>query len=248
MRLQNVWSWDALAVIVGFALTLLSVFGGQFYLEPALQSIGAIDSEIAAAQAKLKMMRAALALDNLAQQLGANVFSVQPNAEGDSTGADALVELEQRRFAHRHDGVRAFIAELGVAGEVDFNSASAEYSTLVDAEKRNFTLEDYRATNDFEARLATNTTSDENADLTRIMTLRRSRPAARAESNWRALMLTLASSLGAASLLVVALKASGDGKSAKPPIATDPHEAAIAILAAALEEARSRINASHGVA
>jgi hypothetical protein len=247
LRLRTGWSWEALAVLIGFALTLTSLVGGQFYLAPALQSVGTIDSEIAASQAKVKMTRAALALDNLTQQLGGNVFSVQPGAERDPAGAEALLALEQRRFAHRHDGVRAFIAELGVAGEVDFSSASAAYSALVDAEKRNFTLQTYQATNDFEAKLATQTTNDEIAELAHVAALQRSRPAARGESERRALLLALASSLGAASLMIAALKASSGAPTPRPP-AEEPRETAVALLAEALHEARSRIDASRSAA
>jgi hypothetical protein len=236
-------TWDGLVIVIGFALTLASLVDGQFYLEPALQGITTIDSEIAAKQAKVRMTRAAFALDNLAQQLGGNVFSVQPGAGRDPAGAAALIQLEQREFSHRHDGVRAFIAELGVAGEVDFSAASAAYAALVDAEKRNFTIENYQAANDFEAQLATKTGDDEIADLKRIAALQRARTAARGESDRRKLALAIASSLGAAALLVAALKATGDATPSRPPIPDDPREAAIALLAEALGEARSRVKA-----
>jgi hypothetical protein len=239
-------TWDGLVVVIGFALTLVSLVGGQFYLEPALQGLTTTDSEIAAKQAKVRSTRAALALDNLAQQLGGSAFSVQPGVGRDPAGAAALIQLEQREFSHRHDGVRAFIAELGVAGEVDFGAASATYAALVDAEKRNFTIENYQAANAFEAQLATKTGDDEIADLKRIGALQRARAAARGESDRCKLAVALASSLGAAALLVAALKASGDAAPSRAPIPDDPRAAAITLLAEALGEARSRIKASGG--
>jgi hypothetical protein len=245
-RWTNAWSWDAMAVLVGFALTLVSLVGGQIYLAPSLQAIVAIDREIATRQARMKIARDALALDDFAKQLGGALFLVQPASGEDVTGAQIVHELKHRALLQRHDGVRAALAALGLAGEVDFAAVSAAYEALVEAELRDFTLENFQAANAFDAALTTRAVKDEGADRLRIAALQRLRAPARAEAIWRALAMVLTSSLGGAFLLVATLKATVHAPPKPATASSDPRQAAIDLLTDALSQMRARIARAGG--
>jgi hypothetical protein len=236
----NVGSWDTMAVLMGFALTLVSLVGGQIYLTPSLQAISGIDREIATRQARMRITRNALALDDFAKQLGGALFLVKPASPEGTDGAQTIHVLKNRALLQRHDGVRAAFASLGLAGEVDFTTVSGAYDALVDAELRDFTLETFQAANSFDAELTTKAVKDEGADRLRITALQRLRVPSRAEAAWRDLAMILASSLGGAFLLVATLKATVHA----PPTRaapSDPQQAAIELLADALSQTHARI-------
>jgi hypothetical protein len=229
-----------MAILVGFALTLVSLVGGQIYLTPSLQAIGAIDREIAAKQARMRITRDSLALDDFAKQLSGALFLVKPASPEDADGAQTIHELKKRALLQRHDGVRAAFASLSLAGEVDFATVSGAYDALVGAEMRDFTLANFQAANSFDAELTTRAVKDEGADRLRITALQRLRAPARTEAAWRDLTMILASSLGGAFLLVATLKATVHA----PPTRaapSDPQQAAIELLADALSQTHARI-------
>jgi hypothetical protein len=234
-------SWDGLAVLLGFALTLISLVGGQIYLEPSLRAVTSIDSQIAAKRARVKALRAANALNDFTSQLGSAVFSVQPGPNRAPAGAATLGQLEHRSLLRRHDGARAFIAALGLAGEIDFPTASAAYEKLVGAESRDFTLENFRAANIFIGDISNKVVRDWGEETTRITALQRSRFAARREADQRSLILVLVSALGSSLVFVATLKASGGVKPAAPAPKSDKPVAVSDLLAAALIETRARI-------
>ena len=92
------WSWNGFAVLVGFALTLVSLVGGQTYLEPAIRAVTAIDQEIAAKRAKMTITCDAVALDDFAKQLGGAVFTVQPGSTDDLVAAELMGASEGLGF------------------------------------------------------------------------------------------------------------------------------------------------------
>ena len=63
-RWMSWWSSDRIAILVGFALTIVSLIGGQAYVEPAIQAATAIDQEIAAKRARMMIIDDAVALDD----------------------------------------------------------------------------------------------------------------------------------------------------------------------------------------
>jgi hypothetical protein len=237
-----------MAVLMGFALTLVSLVGGQIYLTPSLQAIAAIDREIAAKQVRMRITRNALALDDFAKQLGGALFLLKPASIEDVGGAQILHELKHRALLQRHDGVRAAFASLGLAGEVDFATVSGAYDTLVGAEMRDFTLENFQAANSFDAELTNKAVKDEGADRLRITALQRLRAPTRAEAAWRDLAMILASALGGAFLLVATLKATVHAPPTRAAAASDPQQAAIELLADALSQTRARIAKARGAA
>jgi hypothetical protein len=243
-RWMTWWSSDRIAILVGFALTIVSLIGGQAYVEPAIQAATAIDQEIAAKRARMMIIDDAVALDDLAKQLGGAVFIAQPRSTDGVVAVETHQELKKRSLLHRHDGVRATIAGLGIAGEIDFPSASRAYEALVEAENRNFTFETYQAANDFDADMTTKAVKAHSSDRMRVLALQRMRAPAIAESDWRGLSILIVSSFGSLLILIATLKASNRSPPVPPRAPVDPRQAAIALLTAALAEARARIAAT----
>jgi hypothetical protein len=188
----------------------------------------------------MRITRNALALDDFAKQLGGTLFLVKPPSPEDEDGAQTIHELKSRALLQRHDGVRAAFASLGLAGEVDFATVSGAYDALVDAEMRDFTLENFQAANSVDAELTTKAVKDEGADQLRITALQRLRAPARTEAAWRDLAMILASSLGGAFLLVATLKATVHA-SPKRAENSNPKQTAIRLLADALSQTHARI-------
>jgi hypothetical protein len=235
------WSWDACAVLLGFALTLVSLVGGTTYLEPSLRSLEAISEDIASTRIKMEIIRDALALDDFTKQLSGTVFTLKPATTADVTSVEILHELKHRALVHRHDGVRAVIAELALAGEIDFASSSNTYEALVDAETRNFTFDNFQAANAFDEALTSKAVADQGADRLSVTALQRLRTPARAESVRRGLFLALVSSLGGLFLLIATLKATAHAPTPVLRSIPDPRQAAIHLLTEALHETRARI-------
>jgi hypothetical protein len=148
-------SRNAAVAALGFVLSLIGALGSAFYLEPAQKSEDAASQQIALEGAQAQMLRAATAYDDLAGHLGSLLFTVSlaPGVSDDERAA--IGDLMRRAMDHRHDGVRAYLAALGVVGAIDYQAESSRYGSLVAAEKANFNIDTYRAANAFEGDLAT---------------------------------------------------------------------------------------------
>jgi hypothetical protein len=247
MRVAAIWPpripWEGLAIFLGFALTLSSLIAGQTYLEP-VSAVTSIDSQIAAKRVRVKALRAANALNDFASQLGSAVFSVQPGPNRDPGSAATLGQLEHRSLVHRHDGARAFLAALGLTGEIDFPSVSAAYEKLVAAESRDFTFENFSAANVFIGDISNKVVKDWGEETLRITALQKSRFAARREADQRSLILVLVSTLGSSLIFHVTMKATASARAADP--APKGNEPVADLLAAALTETRARIARASG--
>jgi hypothetical protein len=134
---------------------------------------------------------------------------------GDPTDAhrQTLAELFTRALDRGHEAVRAYIAELAVAGAVDYAPTLQRYEGLVAAERANFTLDTYRAANAFEADLAMAMVDAEGAAAMKALTLQTTRREAKAVAARRRLVLTLTTVVGATVILVATLA----GSRAPPP-------------------------------
>jgi len=177
-------------------LTLLGALGTEFYLAPAQRELIDLNAQIDAARSRVRIMKTALLLDEMFVMAGGLVFAVPADFVNNPVGANLIAELERRSFEHRHDGVRSFLAQLAVIGEVDFAAAEKVHEGLIDAEHRDFTLTTYRATNAFEADLATQTTKDAGEASMQALKLRPRRAEARAEAERRAVRLLVIGSIG----------------------------------------------------
>lgn len=148
------WNAERLSILLGFTLTLLSLLGAQFYLGPAQVQLTAIADNLAATRTQVQILATAQALDNAYGQLGSMVFTLNANESGDENRADIIAALQRRAIERRHEGVRNYLAQLGLAGAIDFLAMSSLYDQLVTAEQRDFSLATYQAANEFERELS----------------------------------------------------------------------------------------------
>jgi hypothetical protein len=140
---------------LGFLVSLVGALGSAFYLDPAQKSEGAAAQQIALAASQAQMLRAATAYDDIAGHLGSLLFTVSLPRDVSDDQRAAIGDLMRRALDHRHDGVRAYLAALAVAGAIDYPAESTRYGSLAAAEKTNFNIDTYRAANAFEGDLAT---------------------------------------------------------------------------------------------
>jgi hypothetical protein len=206
-------SRNAAIAALGFVLSLIGALGSAFYLEPAQKSEDAASQQIALEGAQAQMLRAATAYDDLAGHLGSLLFTVSlPPGVSDDERA-AIGDLMRRAMDHRHDGVRAYLAALGVAGAIDYPAESSRYGSLVAAEKANFNIDTYRAANAFEGDLATRMVKAQGDAAMKAITLQTDRREAKRVASERGFKLLAVTMLG--SVFVFFATISGTGP--KPP-------------------------------
>jgi hypothetical protein len=206
-------SRNAAIAVLGFVLSLIGALGSAFYLEPAQKSEDAASQQIALEGAQAQMLRAATAYDDLAGHLGSLLFTVSlPPGVSDDERA-AIGDLMRRAMDHRHDGVRAYLAALGVAGAIDYPAESSRYGSLVAAEKANFNIDTYRAANAFEGDLATRMVKAQGDAAMKAITLQTDRREAKRVASERGFKLLAVTMLG--SVFVFFATISGTGP--KPP-------------------------------
>ncbi len=173
-------SRTAAVALVGFALNLGGALGSAFWLDPAEGKESEASREALAEAARSRAILAANALDELAMHTGSLVFGVStpPNASDDV--ATMLHDIRTRALMRRHDGVRGYLAVLGVAGAIDYPAEKARYEALVEAERAHLTLETYRAANAFEGDLSMAMVKAQGGAAMKAITLQRDRMRAKA--------------------------------------------------------------------
>jgi len=86
--------------------------------------------------------------------MGSLVFGVSLPSDAPDDVAATIHDIRTRALIRRHDGVRGYLALLGVAGVIDYPAEKSRYEALVNAERVNLTLDTYRAANSFESDLS----------------------------------------------------------------------------------------------
>ncbi len=209
LGLPGAFAWmgsrSAAIAILGFALNLTGALGGAFYLEPALKAENAASLEIALQSARARMILAANAHDNIAENLGSALFSVPVGADAPQTVRAAVGDLMKRALDRRHEATRAYIAELAVAGAVDFQTTLKQHEALVEAERAHFDITTYRAVNAFEGDLAARMVKAEGEAAMKAITLQAQRTKARQVANQRKLILTSVALFGSTLMFAATL-------------------------------------------
>jgi len=241
-KLAGFWSANVAIVLLGFFLNIAGAIGGPVYLAPAQRAHEALSLEIALQTTRAKMIRAATAFDELAEHLGSLVFSISVDPEAPQTVGETLYELRRRALDRRHDRVRSYIAELAVAGAVDFRTASQQYEALVEAERANFNIDTYRAANAFEVDLGTRMVTEQGDAAMRAITLQDDRTKARQVVADRGMALFLIATLGSTLVFFATMAAA----STPAPDGAERTPGAIGLLADALTQIRARSAAVQG--
>ncbi len=212
---------------LGFVLSLVGALGSAFYLEPAQGAEDAAAQEILLQSARARMLRAANAYDNIAGHLGGLLFSVSLPRDASDEERAAIGDLMRRALDHRHDGVRAYLAALAVAGAIDYPAESPRYEALVAAEHANFNIDTYRAANAFEADLATRMVKAQGDAAMKAITLESDRREAKRVASERGFKLLAVTMLGSALVFLATIAGSGP-KAAAPRAIGAPRLLAIA--------------------
>src|SRR3984957_4412708 len=218
---------------LGFLLSLIGALGSAFYLEPAQNNEDAASQEIVLKSTQARMLRAATAYDDIAGHLGSLLFTVSLPRDASDDERAAIGDLMRRAMDHRHDGVRAYLAALAVAGAIDYPAESSRYAALVEAEHANFNIDTYRAANAFEGDLATRMVKAQGDAAMKAITLDRDRREAKRIASERGLRLLAVTMLGSALVFVATIAGAGP----KPP--TPRAIGAPRLLAIALMRLRS---------
>jgi hypothetical protein len=232
------WSGTATVAIVGFALNLFGVLGGALYVDPAQRELDATSLEIALQSARSRMILAATADSNLAETLGSSLFSISIGSDPPARVRETIGDLMRRAFDRRHEATRAYIAELAVAGAVNFQAASRTYDALVDAERAAFNIGAYRAVNAFESELSARMVKAQGEAAMKAITLQRDRAKAKAVAASRMLTLVLVSLAGSAIVFVAAM---AHAQAPEPPLGAQAR-----ILTIARRRLRARCPATEG--
>jgi hypothetical protein len=206
-------SRSAALAALGFVLSLIGALGSAFYLEPAQRSESDASQQIALQSARARMLRAATSYDDIAGHLGGLLFTVSLPPDVSDDQRAAIGDLMRRAMDHRHDGVRAYLAALGVAGAIDYPAESSRYGALVAAEHANFNIDTYRAANAFEGDLATRMVKAQGDAAMRAITLQRDRREAKRVASDRGSRLLAVTMLGSALVFFATIAGAGP----KPP-------------------------------
>lgn len=161
--------------LFGFALNLAGALGAAFWLNPAQDEENRAARDALAEAARSRAILAADASDELAMHMGSLVFGVSLPPDAPDDVAAAIHDIRTRALMRRHDGVRSYLALLGVASAIDYPTEKARYEALVEAERANLTLDTYRAANAFEGDLALAMGKTQGQAAMKAITLQRDR-------------------------------------------------------------------------
>jgi hypothetical protein len=143
-------------------------------------------------------------------------FSLPRNVSDEQRAA--IGKLMLRGLDHRHDGVRAYLAALAVAGAIDFPPESSRYETLVAAERDNFNIDTYRAANTFEADLATRMVKAQGDAAMKAITLEPDRREAKRVASGRVFTLIAVTMLGSTIVFFATMAGAGPKSPAPAPV------------------------------
>jgi hypothetical protein len=212
-------------------LNLAGVLGGAFWLDPAQNEEDRAARDSLAEAARSRAILAADALDELAMHTHSLVFGVSLPPDAPDEVAATIHDIRTRALERRHDGVRSYLALLGVASAIDYPTEKARYEALVAAERANLTMETYRAANAFEGDLSMAMGKAQGAAAMKAITLQRDRMKAKAVVAERRHAL-LGVTLTGSTILFVATMA-GASKAVEAPT---PKRRLLALAAARLAD------------
>jgi hypothetical protein len=212
-------------------LNLAGALGAAFWLDPAQDEENRAARDALAEAARSRALLAADASDQLAMHMSGRVFGVSLPADAADDVAATIHDIRTRALARRHDGVRAYLAMLGVAGVIDYPAEKARYEALVEAERANLTLDTYRAANAFEGDLSLAMGKVQGEAAMKAITLQRDRMRAKAVVAQRRLALLNVTLMGSTILFFATM--AGASKAVE---SSSPKRRLLALAAARLAQ------------
>ena len=146
------WTTKRLAILIGFALTVLGALAPQFYVAPVEDQATDADQLAKTLAARIENLRASQSQYLLFQQMGVLVYAL--NATGvAASGAPqetTLNRLYQLSLLDRSTSMRQVIGELALSRQLDFRETSDKYSALIGTARKDFSMTAFQAVDDFE--------------------------------------------------------------------------------------------------
>lgn len=148
------WTLKRLAILVGFLLTMLGGVGAYLYVQPAEHRSSSVDETIKALAVKIELIKNATAQYYMFEQQGSLIFAISA-ANTNPEARDDIGRLRQLALLNRTFAVRQIIGQLAIAGQLNYRETSDGYQKLIDAARKDFTLPNFLAVKDFEAKYMT---------------------------------------------------------------------------------------------
>jgi hypothetical protein len=237
---SSVFKFERVALVVGFALTIVGVIGTQIYLAPQSDLKTKLSNDLDETWNRLKIIRGAQALFNLIESSDGMVYLVHPDFGRDYDKANLITELTTRQVHGRHEATRNYFAQVASAGEADFLAANRHYDELVDAETKNWSLESYSRTNKYPADLNMKVGQDRWPIEMSVWSQERALRSAVMETRRRGNILSAINAVGATFLFALALAATRERQA--PPVSSEPIDKAADLIALALSEVRHALD------
>jgi hypothetical protein len=149
------WSWwspKRLAILIGFTLTALGSLGPQFYVGPIEDRSADVDQLGKTLTARIDNLRSAQSQYLLFEQMGVLVYALNTTgvAATGTSQQSTLSNLYQLSLLDRSSAMRQVIGELARAGQLTYRETSDRYGALIAAARKDFSLPDFQAVDDFE--------------------------------------------------------------------------------------------------
>ena len=216
------WTLKRLAILVGFLLTMLGSVGAYLYVQPAEQRSSGVDETIKSLAVKIELIKNASAQYFMFEQQGSLIFAISA-ANTNPEARDDINRLRQIALLNSTFAVRQIIGQLAIAGQLNYRETSDGYQKLIDAARQDFTLTNFLAVKNFEAKYINGAETQSGQLQLQRDALMQEKAADDRVVDDRKLVLLVLTSLGSAFLLAANLVATKDGdKPAKEDAAAEP--------------------------
>jgi hypothetical protein len=242
------WSPKRGAILIGFVLTILGSAGSQFFLDPPQTASRMLDQQSKDLAADIDTLKSAQAQYLMFQQQGALIYAL--NVAGLSSAAgnqrDIVGNLYQLSLIDRATALRTMIGQLAIANLADFKATSDQYTGLIDAARKDFSLDTYTAIDDFEKAVMDKASAQMASLQQNFVNTTQAKAAQDAIADERKLILLIVVTLGSTFLLLANLLSTKEetARSDAAKTATSPDDrvteltTAQQLIALALEHAQ----------
>src|SRR5262245_31973957 len=120
------WTAQRLAILMGFALTLIGTLGSELYVSPVLSQSSLLDQTAKQAAADIETLKSAQAQYLMFQQQGALIFALNAGgvASTNENQRTVTANLYALSLLDRSNAMRTMLGQLAMAGLTDFKADS----------------------------------------------------------------------------------------------------------------------------